>query len=110
ENAVKYGGPQIEIRSWQEGDVVNVEVRDDGAGVTAHDVERIFEPYEQSAEASVESPTGVGIGLYVSRLLARLMGGSLHCVRHDGWTTFSLVIPAATSSASLGDEARSAAS
>jgi signal transduction histidine kinase len=58
-------------------------------------MKRIFEPYERSDQAATESPTGVGIGLYVSRLLARLMGGDLDCVRPNGMTVFRLQLPAA---------------
>ena len=84
ENAVKYGGPVIGIHSSEADGYVAIEVRDNGSGVVVADLERIFEPYEQSSDATPESPTGVGIGLYVSRLLARLMGGDLGCGRTVG--------------------------
>jgi signal transduction histidine kinase len=95
ENAVKYGGPNISVTSRLIGDRVEISVSDDGTALGHDDVGRIFEPYEQSHEVTVESPTGVGIGLYVSRLLARLMNGDLDCVREDGVTRFRLTVPAA---------------
>ena len=95
ENAVRYGGPEIEIRSWREESTVWLSVSDNGVGLEARDLRRIFEPYERSDQATTESPTGVGIGLYVSRLLARLMGGDLDCVRPRGLTEFRLQLPAA---------------
>jgi signal transduction histidine kinase len=99
ENAVKYGGPNIGIRSFQADGFAHIEVSDDGPGVAVADLERIFEPYEQSTDASPESPTGIGIGLYVSRLLARLMGGDLDCIRRGGETHFRLIIPVGNTTA-----------
>ncbi|MEA2001571.1 MAG: HAMP domain-containing sensor histidine kinase, partial [Actinomycetota bacterium] len=93
ENASKYGGANIELRSWQDQGRVHICVSDDGNGIDEWDVDRIFEPYERSDSAS-ELPSGVGIGLFVSRLLARLMGGDLECVREGGWTRFQLWLPA----------------
>jgi signal transduction histidine kinase len=93
ENAAKYGGPNIEVTSGREGAEVVIVVSDDGSELDPAEIARIFEPYEQSP-GSAGSPTGIGIGLYVSRLLARLMGGDLDCVRADGLTRFRLRLPA----------------
>lgn len=95
ENAVRYGGPEIEVRSWREEAQVWLTVSDNGVGLASKDLERIFEPYERSEHAEAESPSGVGIGLYVSRMLARLMGGDLDCLRPRGHTVFRLRLPAA---------------
>ncbi|MEX1044017.1 MAG: ATP-binding protein, partial [Acidimicrobiia bacterium] len=38
-------------------------------------------------------PEGVGLGLYVARLLARLMGGDVTYRRADGWTVFRVEFP-----------------
>jgi signal transduction histidine kinase len=93
ENAVRYGGHQIVVEVAVEGDRLVVVVADNGLNVDEEDFERIFEPYEQT-DAVSDALSGVGIGLYVSRLLARLMGGDLDCVRNDGWTKFRFVMPA----------------
>jgi signal transduction histidine kinase len=92
ENGVRYGGDRITVEAEVEGDRLVVVVADNGFDIKDEDLERIFEPYEQTDAAS-DTPSGVGIGLYVSRLLARLMGGDLDCVREDGWTKFRLVMP-----------------
>lgn len=90
ENAVKYGGADIEIEATQQGEWVVVAISDSGHSIAEDDIQRIFEPYERTETSSTESPTGVGIGLYVSRLLAQLMGGDLECVRRDSGTVFIL--------------------
>lgn len=95
ENAVRYGGLHIRVDSTVSGSQLMVVVADDGTNISDGDLERIFEPYEQTGAVVGEAPSGVGIGLYVSRLLARLMGGDLDCVRSDGWTQFRLRMPLA---------------
>jgi len=92
ENAVKYGGPDIHIESSTVAGRVEVVVSDNGNGLAEADIARIFEAYEQSAIGQSDAPTGVGIGLYVSRLLARLMDGDLVCVRDDSRTVFRLTL------------------
>ena len=88
----------IEIVVAAEGDQVRVTVSDDGPAIPPDDVESIFEPY-QRAKGGRESAASVGLGLSVSRQLARLMGGSL-AYRHDnGRSNFHLTLPA------QGDEA-----
>lgn len=94
ENATKYGGVNIEVSAWEGEGKVHVCVSDDGVGLAGRDAEMIFEPYERAAAVSGELPSGVGIGLYVSRLLARRMGGDLDCDREEGWTRFHLWLPA----------------
>ena len=92
ENAVRYGGEKISIDCELAGNTLLVTVADNGDNLGDSDLSRIFEPYEQSDQSDDESPSGVGIGLYVSRLLARLMGGDLECVREDGMTKFLLTL------------------
>ncbi|MDJ0664794.1 MAG: HAMP domain-containing sensor histidine kinase [Acidimicrobiia bacterium] len=95
ENAVRYGGDKISIDCRKDAESVVIVVSDNGDSLHPDDVDRIFEPYEQSQQPGDESPKGVGIGLYVSRLLARLMNGELDCVREDGHTQFRLTLPRA---------------
>ena len=55
--------------------------------------EKVFEPYE-TAHRSTGVTGSMGLGLTVSRELARLMGGDLQYLRIDGETIFRLVLPA----------------
>jgi signal transduction histidine kinase len=96
ENAVRYGGDEITVDAGRDGAQVTVVVSDNGVKLSENDLERIFEPYEQTDDVAVQALSGVGIGLYVSRLLARLMGGELDCVRVDGWTKFRLRLSTGT--------------
>jgi signal transduction histidine kinase len=70
-----------------------LQIRDNGIGVDAEDLERIFQPYERASRPDGVKPGSVGLGLYVSRHLARLMGGELTCRREDDMTVFELALP-----------------
>jgi PAS domain S-box-containing protein len=91
-NALRYGGDDIEIVVATEGNAAVVTVSDDGPAIPPDDVERIFQPYQRSS-AGRTTTASVGLGLSVSRQLARLMGGSL-VYRHDrGRSSFRLALP-----------------
>lgn len=92
-NAIRYGGDRVVVVTEAADDRGVVEVRDDGPGIGADDLERIFEPYERASGVEAARPGSVGLGLYVSRQLARLMGGDLLCRREDGETVFELTLP-----------------
>jgi PAS domain S-box-containing protein len=93
-NAVRYGGPRVTIESGRDGETVFVRVCDDGPGVPAGLHERIFDPYE-SAHDPAGQPGSVGLGLTVSRKLARLMGGDLTYRYEDATSVFELRLPGA---------------
>ena len=75
-NAVRYS-PQaagIWVRAEIEGDLAAVIVADQGKGIAPADHERIFEKFER---VDTSEPGGNGLGLYISRTLARAMGGDI---------------------------------
>lgn len=91
-NALKYGGPDITIHSSDAGDWAHLVVSDNGGGVPAEEVARIFQPYERAHSAA--GVTGsMGLGLAVSLRLARAMNGDLSYRRVDGRTEFILLLP-----------------
>ena len=92
-NAIRYGGTHVVVSSRAEGGTGFLQVRDDGPGIDVEHIERIFRPYERVASADVARPGSVGLGLYVSRQLANLMGGDLSCRREPGETVFELSLP-----------------
>lgn len=90
-NADRYGGEIVKLTVSLEGGRVLVRVSDDGAGIEGED-EAVFEPYRRGA--GVTRSDSVGLGLTVSRKLARLMNGDLRYRRHNGWTIFELELEA----------------
>jgi signal transduction histidine kinase len=97
-NAVRYGGPDIAVEIRRGDGVVTVVVSDDGPEIPPEVVTSIFKPYVTRV-ADEKSRGGVGIGLTISRELARHMGGDLW-YRHTGSRSeFIFSLPAAESRA-----------
>jgi signal transduction histidine kinase len=69
--------------------VVTFEVTDQGPGVPVEDLDRIFDIYLTTAEEG----RGLGLGLPLSRRLARLLGGELLALEHSGGGRFRLELP-----------------
>lgn len=97
-NAVRYGGSSVEIAVSRSGDDAIVEVRDDGEGIPDEQWETVFDPYRR-ADTHHHHPASVGLGLSVSRTLARQMGGDLTYRYADGLSIFSLTLPTCVAAA-----------
>ena len=92
-NAIRYGGPNIRIKSGSD-DRPFVSVIDDGKGVPLEQREAIFVPYFQ-ASGSDRVLGSLGLGLAISRELARRMNGDLTYAYQDGNSIFRLYLPTA---------------
>ena len=77
----------IRVSITREGDMAVVRVADNGGGIPAEIMPRIFEPYFTTKEK------GTGIGLYMSRLILDHMGGAIEARNVDGGAEFTLKIP-----------------
>lgn len=92
-NAERYGGPSRRVVIGCDGERAILEVRDNGEPLDPQDRDRIFEAYTRAHDRPGVT-VSVGLGLSVSRRLARLMGGDL-TYDHDGWESiFRLELPA----------------
>jgi signal transduction histidine kinase len=75
---------------------VFVTVEDNGQGIEAEDIEKIFDPFVQLDAGSTGSRDGAGLGLPISRHLAHLMGGRLSVQSEPGvGSRFTLWLPGA---------------
>ena len=95
-NAIKYApeGSVVRVSTAVRGRRIVYRVEDEGPGVPPDDVERIFDIYVTKPG---EESRGLGLGLPLSRRLARLLGGELHAVAQPGkGGCFVLEVPAAT--------------
>lgn len=98
-NAVKFTEPggEIELLCDVDGDAVQIGVCDTGRGIPADQLRRIFDPFVQvDRHLTATSQQGVGLGLAISRDLARAMDGELSARSVEGeGSTFTLRVPRA---------------
>ena len=95
-NALKFtgAGGLIALEATGDSTKVTVAVHDTGIGISAAKLEQIFEPFVQAERALRSSDQGVGLGLAISRQLARAMGGDLRVESKPGaGSTFTLTLP-----------------
>jgi PAS domain S-box-containing protein len=97
-NAIKFtpAGGDVEVGAEVEGAMVRVDVRDTGVGIAAEKLAEVFEPFVQVDRGFSRANGGAGLGLAISRELARAMGGELSARSEPGaGSTFTLTLPAA---------------
>lgn len=81
DNASKYAAsasePVVQVELAHEGSKAVVRVRDRGPGIAVEEARKLFRPFSKSARQAAVSAPGVGLGLALSRRLARQLGGEL---------------------------------
>lgn len=102
-NAIKFtdhGGVTVEVSTvldMRAGTLLRFAVKDSGDGIPADQLERIFAPFEQAEQTQPGKPRrrdGSGLGLTISRELARAMGGDLRCASSPGQgSVFEFTLP-----------------
>ncbi len=87
DNACKYGsnGKRRTLHLDADADVRNIflRVRDHGRGIEPTERARLFQPFRKSADDAAQSAPGVGLGLALSRRLAKQMNGDLRYEEND---------------------------
>jgi len=93
ENAVKYGpaGGAVDISALKADGGVMLTVRDRGPGIPKEIGQSVFD--QASAFAKKGTTEGAGLGLYVSKVLLELMGGSIRFETGPSGTTFIITLP-----------------
>jgi signal transduction histidine kinase len=95
-NALKYGAPgtPVVVHLEQTGAHARVSVRDQGPGLQPGELSRLFTKYYRTQEG--RRAKGVGLGLYISRLIIEAHGGHIHAESTPGQgSTFSFTLPLA---------------
>jgi len=99
-NAIKFTAAdgRIDVTCDDDSGVVRVSVKDTGVGVREVDIDRVFEPFVQiDRHLTTATQQGVGLGLSISRELARAMQGDLTLQSTEGiGSTFTLTLPVAS--------------
>lgn len=83
-----------------------VEVSDSGPGVPAADRERVFDRFVRLDTARSRADGGSGLGLPISRALARAHGGDVVCVASERGARFVVTVPLVVAPAAVGEAPR----
>lgn len=93
-NALRYGGNTVQVRVLSDDSSSKVLVCDNGIAIPEAEREVIFRPYQRAHNAP-GLVGSVGLGLAISRQLARLMGGDVTYRHENGESIFELALPRA---------------
>ena len=96
DNAVRYSHSGGKVEVWVEShdEFIDIRVRDDGIGIPARDLDRIFERFYRVDRARSRETGGTGLGLAIVRHVAAKHGGSVVVESEEGvGSTFTLRLP-----------------
>jgi two-component system sensor histidine kinase ResE len=99
-NAIKYSssGDRVEVKSWEEGQNVFIQVNDTGPGIPPDELEHLFERYYRSKKARKSSTKGSGLGLFIVKSLVDAQKGQVEVTSDLGvGTNFIVKLPLANS-------------
>jgi signal transduction histidine kinase len=99
DNACKYAAAatdrRLHLDAQVDGNAASIRLRDHGPGIAAKLAREVFRPFSRPADSAHPNVPGVGLGLALSRRLARSMNGDLLLARGDGGAEFELRLPLA---------------
>jgi Na+/proline symporter/nitrogen-specific signal transduction histidine kinase len=98
-NAVKFIEPtsgRVDIVLAEHGESLRVDVRDNGVGIRAEDLDLIFDKFRQAGDPLSGKPQGSGLGLHISRRIIEHFGGRMWVTSSPGeGACFSFTLPTA---------------
>jgi signal transduction histidine kinase len=94
-NGIKFTDKgEVRLTCFINGSTLEVRIADTGVGIAAENIEDVFEPFWQAEQTATRKTGGTGLGLSVTRKLARLLGGDVTVASTVGaGTTFLLTVP-----------------
>jgi signal transduction histidine kinase len=96
-NAIKYtpADGRVEVRVRADGELLVVEVVDNGIGIKEEELDRVFEKFYRADDGRVSEITGSGLGLALAREVVRMHGGDITARSQlDKGSTFTMSVPA----------------
>ena len=104
-NAIMYSlrATPIRITAQRKGGFVQIDIQDEGYGIRESDHARVFTPFQRGRQPQIISEFGYGLAIYLCKHEVEAMNGRIWFDSAEGvGTTFSIALPAASSSSSSG--------
>jgi signal transduction histidine kinase len=104
DNALKYSndGTQVSVALEKQNGTIRVRFEDQGMGISAEHLPRIFERFYRATASSSADNHGGGLGLSIAQAIARAQGGSIECESSPGvGSRFTVILPATLSAETL---------
>lgn len=93
DNAVKYGGEKIKVKTNQLSSSFSIEISDNGNNLSPIHKQRIFEKFYRIPKGNTHDVKGFGIGLYYTKKIVEKHKGSISLDLSNNLTTFKISIP-----------------
>lgn len=96
DNATKFtpNGGYISFKSFSDGEKAYVSVRNSGNGISAEELDKIFERFYKIDKSRSYDVKGAGLGLYIVKSIINLHSGEIKATSdHESYTDFSFWIP-----------------
>jgi signal transduction histidine kinase len=95
-NALQYtpSGGNVTLRLFERNDHLVLDVIDTGIGISATDLENLFDRFYRVTNMPADEVRGLGVGLYLSNAIVEAHGGEITVVSEEGaGSTFSIILP-----------------
>jgi len=93
DNALKYGGDNIQVDLKQTSDAFTIEISDDGTSLTKDSKDKIFEKFYRVHTGNTHDVKGFGIGLYYVKKIIEKHAGAIQLDLQQKLTTFKVSLP-----------------
>lgn len=93
DNAIKYGGNNINVNLFQRGKQTTITIEDNGIGIDKTQREKIFDKFYRIPKGNVHDVKGFGIGLFYSKKIIEKHGGTLELIPNVKTTIFKISFP-----------------
>ena len=98
ENGIKFnpGGGVVNVQAWESGDYIQIPIADDGIGISAEHIDRIFERFYQVDGSASRRFSGMGVGLALVWEIVEAHSGAVSVESDPGvGSTFTVILPLA---------------
>jgi two-component system phosphate regulon sensor histidine kinase PhoR len=93
DNALKYGGTQIEVSIYSKNNQVIIDIIDNGNSLSKNTKDKIFEKFYRVPKGNTHDVKGFGIGLYYSKKIIENHNGTLQLMLQPHQTIFKITLP-----------------